>query len=424
MSKVKRNARGEVTRQELLDATVSLVQRFGYEKTSISRVMNETGMSTSSIYWMFGNKEGLISEALEYSYPERVQAREWDEFDPSRDVLEQLTEILSKELISNARGDAVRTGIMLALEGSANDLRVQEPFRKRRRLGKKCFVGWWEHALDVLYPKEVKWDKTRGACRMGKLTMWFIDGHFVGDRDVKDEDHQNRARIMATALVAAAKSLYVSHPAVVKLEVDTLPAPDPDDLEEYLLHVTRILVSKYGYEGASISRICKATGMSRSSVYWRYRDKDALMRAAITDRYLSVKGNLKHLPTGSGVDVPAALAEELIAMVRRVQQMPATAKSGVLIAVQRWDPPIVASAALVKGSRATEIFFASWLERSLSNPYSLRRDYLRVSWLFNRLRIGVITGYVIGDNKVEANEEMIADAIRIFEGMLANTDEV
>lgn len=418
MSKVKRNARGEVTRQELLDATVSLVQRFGYEKTSISRVMKETGMSTSSIYWMFGSKKELISEALEYSYPDRGLARGWSEFEASRDVLEQLSEILSEELISNARGDAVRTGIMLALEGSANDLRVQAPFRKRRRLSKQCLVGWWEQALGALYPGTIEWDKAQGACRMGKLTMWFIDGHFVGDRDVKDADHHNRARVMAIALIAAAKSLYVSHPAIEKVSVDTLPAPNPDDSEEYLLHVTRMLVSKYGYEGASISRICKATGLSRSSVYWRHKDKDALVRAAITDRYLAVKGNLKDLPVDGDVNVPAVLGNELLAMTCRVQQMPATVKAGVLMAVQRWDPPILASAALVKGSRATEILFARWLEESLPKPYALQRDYMRVAWLFNRLRIGVITGYVLGDNEVEANAEMIADALRVFEGML------
>lgn len=417
MPKVKRNARGEVTRQELLDATVSLVQRFGYEKTSISRVMKETGMSTSSIYWMFGNKEGLISEALEYSYPGQVLADEWHQFEPGTDVLAQLTAILTKELVSNVRGDAVRTGIMLALEGSADDLRVQAPFRKRRSLGKACFVKWWEGALEEMYPEETDWDKTLGACRMGKLTMWFIDGHFVGDRDVKDADHQNRARIMATALVAAAKSAYVTHPPVDMPEIARLAVPEKSDTEEYLLHTTRVLVSRHGYEGASIARICDETGLSRSSVYWRYKDKDALVRAAITDRYLSIKGDLRNLPESSSADAADFLGNELVAMTQRVEQMPATAKAGVLIAVQRWDPPILASAALVKGSRATELRLAKWLDDGAVGQYLKAGDSMRVAWLFNRLRIGIITGHVLGDNRVEANAEMVIDAFRVFEEM-------
>lgn len=261
--------RGGKKYDEIIDATYRLVQRNGYSNTSIAAIKKDTGASASSIYWMFENKDTLISTSLEAQYPVGTIAQEWSSFSAGVSLIEQLRHLLSSVLESEQRGRAVRTGLILALEGSAQKLPVQEPFRRRRVDALRAFREWWGRALVALRSDEGL-DIEQAATRMSALTQWFLDGHFIGDVYLKDEDTDARLELMAQTMLAAATSSFVSVPEAQGPD-PTFEETAPSDL---LGHV-RSLVAQRGYEGATFSQICSAAGVARSSIYWKYEDKDA-----------------------------------------------------------------------------------------------------------------------------------------------------
>ena len=64
MNSSRRNARGEVTLRRILQATVELIGRYGYDNTTIARIVKATERPASSIYWYFETKDELIAAAL------------------------------------------------------------------------------------------------------------------------------------------------------------------------------------------------------------------------------------------------------------------------------------------------------------------------------------------------------------------------
>ena len=91
MNTSRRNARGEASLQRILQSTVQLVGRYGFDNTTIARIVKATDRPASSIYWFFENKDELIAAALESSYSQQAPSRRpWEEFNPTRPLLDQL----------------------------------------------------------------------------------------------------------------------------------------------------------------------------------------------------------------------------------------------------------------------------------------------------------------------------------------------
>ena len=76
--------------QSVIDAAIDVFWRHGYAATSISDLTSATGLSRSSLYQRFQDKDGLFLEALS-SYTERVLRRmDAVRADAGRDRLEAL----------------------------------------------------------------------------------------------------------------------------------------------------------------------------------------------------------------------------------------------------------------------------------------------------------------------------------------------
>jgi AcrR family transcriptional regulator len=58
------NRRGQKSRQEVLDAASRVMSAYGYAGTSMSALVNATGIPKSSIYHHFGSKAGLLAEVM------------------------------------------------------------------------------------------------------------------------------------------------------------------------------------------------------------------------------------------------------------------------------------------------------------------------------------------------------------------------
>ena len=72
-ARTKRQAQGDRSREEILDAATRLMAARGFDGTSISTLAKESGLPASSIYWHFGSKEGVLMAVMERGAQEFVR---------------------------------------------------------------------------------------------------------------------------------------------------------------------------------------------------------------------------------------------------------------------------------------------------------------------------------------------------------------
>lgn len=61
----KRLELGDRSREEILDAAQNMLSQHGYEGASVSRIAAASALSSSSIYWHFGSKVGILTAVME-----------------------------------------------------------------------------------------------------------------------------------------------------------------------------------------------------------------------------------------------------------------------------------------------------------------------------------------------------------------------
>jgi TetR/AcrR family transcriptional regulator, transcriptional repressor for nem operon len=67
--------KGEQTRRDIVQKAASLFNQRGYEGTSLSDLMDATGLQKGGIYRHFSSKEDLAAEAFDYSWGRAVAER-------------------------------------------------------------------------------------------------------------------------------------------------------------------------------------------------------------------------------------------------------------------------------------------------------------------------------------------------------------
>src|SRR3979411_2837595 len=65
-------SKGEQTKQEIVQKAAPLFNQQGYEGTSLSDLMDATGLQKGGIYRHFSSKEDLAAEAFDYSWEKAV----------------------------------------------------------------------------------------------------------------------------------------------------------------------------------------------------------------------------------------------------------------------------------------------------------------------------------------------------------------
>ena len=63
-SKSRKTARGEASRQRILDAAIALICERGYSGTSVDAVCKRAGVVKTALYWHFGSKAGLLAAII------------------------------------------------------------------------------------------------------------------------------------------------------------------------------------------------------------------------------------------------------------------------------------------------------------------------------------------------------------------------
>ena len=86
--------KGEQTRRQIVEKAAPLFNRKGYEGTSLSDLMNVTGLQKGGIYRHFSSKEELATEAFDYAW-QKAASRSLDGIESSADSIGRLKQMVS-----------------------------------------------------------------------------------------------------------------------------------------------------------------------------------------------------------------------------------------------------------------------------------------------------------------------------------------
>src|SRR4030081_556536 len=67
--------KGEQTRRKIVEAAAPIFNKCGYEGSSLSDLMEATGLKKGGIYRLFSSKEELAAEAVDYTWAAAWNAR-------------------------------------------------------------------------------------------------------------------------------------------------------------------------------------------------------------------------------------------------------------------------------------------------------------------------------------------------------------
>lgn len=198
-----RQQQGEESRRRILEAATELMTERGFAGTSIAAVVERSGLPTSSIYWHFQSKEGLLTAVMEEG------ARRWFSGLPRWDTLEGTPAERHREMLHatgralEAQPDFLRLLLLIALERRDVDPTALGTIRRVRAWARDGLRRGIEIEMDALGS-----DEAGAADDLARLALAVADGVFIAHHiDPDDTDITRLLTILGDsmpALVAAA----------------------------------------------------------------------------------------------------------------------------------------------------------------------------------------------------------------------------
>ena len=141
------NARGEATREQLLEAAVDLLRERGYAGLSIAALCARADVAPTSIYWHFGNKAGLMAAVLGRiggGYVERIRA----EVAAAKGPEERLDRLIAgiRALVTTQPLGSL-TGVAIVGEGRHVTSELRDALRSARQREIEVIAGDFSTAL-------------------------------------------------------------------------------------------------------------------------------------------------------------------------------------------------------------------------------------------------------------------------------------
>lgn len=103
---------------------------------------------------------------------------------------------------------------------------------------------------------------------------------------------------------------------------------------ERILQATLELAGEMGYEGTTISKVSKRSGLPTGSIYWHFGDKDKLF-AALIDRYVDEWFERYDWAVRAGQDPVERITEIMITRAREAKDPSSAWGIGLLLALER-----------------------------------------------------------------------------------------
>jgi len=186
----------------ILEATFELAHELGYQGTSISKVVQRSGLPASSVYWHFADKDALFAAMIQHSFEQwRASLPKWLPPAPGASRRDELAVRIRSAIASIATNPEFwRLGLLLSLQRQPVEREARQRFKEIRRRVIANMAAFWVHVL----PRGRRRNAPDLAELLARLTMATADGLFVSAQIDSDCDYDRFADLLADMLEAAA----------------------------------------------------------------------------------------------------------------------------------------------------------------------------------------------------------------------------
>lgn len=196
---------GVESRRRILEATFELAHELGYQGTSISKVVERSGLPASSVYWHFADKDALFAAMIRHSFEQwRAALPRWTA--PARDASrrdEVAARIRSAVASIATNPEFWRLGLLLSLQRQPAERQARQLFKQIRRRVIANMASFWRYVLPPGHER-----RTPGLPELlARFTMATADGLFVSaqiDGGANDDDRRRLADLLADMLESVA----------------------------------------------------------------------------------------------------------------------------------------------------------------------------------------------------------------------------
>ena len=279
----RKNLQGEETRVRILEETMRLVIGHGYAGTTLAMVRRATGVSASSIYWHFANKESLIAAALEHAY--RTQASglpNWLDTPPGPVRRDDLYAELIRSPPAGLGMEYWRVGLQLAVSRPQEPILARDRFLQIRRESVEWLAQWWERTLPAGMEQ-----KHLASILLGQFTVGIRECEVLNLHEPRRLEAEPLNKLIAACLDEIANRLVEiadERPldALLRVKERAFDAT-PEGSRETIVRAAKDVIMELGYDGVTIARVCEKAGLPASSLYWFFKDKDELISTVIEE---------------------------------------------------------------------------------------------------------------------------------------------
>jgi AcrR family transcriptional regulator len=190
---------GQRNRERILDAASTLMSERGFAGATIAAICKQAEVMPPTLYWHFGDKEGLVAAVME-----RAAERWFEEFIPGEDIREAAqTGALS--VLFHERPEFLRLLLLLALERRDPADEVRSAVERIRQRAKQA----WSAALEQLLIEIESPEERNGAAGLlSELLIAQVDGVFIASQLHPQTTHvEALIELMGVAIRAAARQL-------------------------------------------------------------------------------------------------------------------------------------------------------------------------------------------------------------------------
>ena len=194
------NRRGQKSRQEILDAASRVMSACGYAGTSMSALVNATGIPKSAIYHHFGSKAGLLAEVMAEGAHGFFAAMQEAHREPQGETpRERLGWYLRKagEVFRN-RENFLRLLLIMVMSNEAADPEALETVIRVRNEGRNYMRGLVRDAFSV-QGDALDSDVVEDIAHFGMLGF---DGAFVSMQSGDKRSMESQMEQLADAMIA------------------------------------------------------------------------------------------------------------------------------------------------------------------------------------------------------------------------------
>ncbi|MBS0640725.1 MAG: TetR/AcrR family transcriptional regulator [Proteobacteria bacterium] len=186
----------------ILQATFELAREYGYQGTSISKVVERSGLPASSVYWHFADKDALFAAMIEYSFEQwRASLPKWPPPVGGEARREEIAARIRSAIESIAAGPEFwRLGLLLSLERQPAEHAARRMFQEVRQRAIADMVSFWNHVL----PEHHATQAPGLPVLLAQITMATVDGLFISVQIDSGCDYRALANLLADMLEAAA----------------------------------------------------------------------------------------------------------------------------------------------------------------------------------------------------------------------------